>query len=130
MSDLSNTGSPMDNPSYGLRPLPNATAVLVLGIISIPVCFCYITFGIIGITLGVIAISLANKDMKLYAENPGAYTQTSYNNLKGGRVCAIIGLALNSLCLVAMVTYIIWIIIVFGSIAEFFSKLPWQHMHH
>ena len=119
----------MDNPSYGQRPLPNATAVLVLGIISIPVCICYVTFGLVGITLGVIAITLASKDMKAYAANPGAYTISSYNNLKGGRVCAIIGLALNALLLVAMVIYIIWIIMVFGTLAEFFSRLPWHHMH-
>jgi hypothetical protein len=125
-----NTGSPMDNPYYGQRPLPNATAVLVMGIISIPVCFCYITFGIVGIVLGVISIILANKDLKAYNENPNAYTRQSISNLKGGRVCAIVGLSLNALCFVLMVIYIIWIIMVFGTMAEFFAKLPWDHMRH
>ena len=38
---------------FGQQQLPNATAVLVLGIISIVGCFCY---GIIGLILGIIAL--------------------------------------------------------------------------
>ena len=61
------------------QKLPNATAVLILGIFSILTCCCY---GIISIILGAIGLVLANKDAKLYAENPSAYT--NYNNLKIG----------------------------------------------
>lgn len=75
-------------------PLKNATAVLVLGILSILGCFCY---GIIGLILGIIALVLAGKDMKLYNANPEAFTAGSYSNLKAGRVCAIIGVILSSL---------------------------------
>ena len=49
------------------QKLPNATAVLILGIFSILTCCCY---GIISISLGAIGLVLANKDAKLYAENP------------------------------------------------------------
>lgn len=76
------------------QALPNATAVLVLGILSIVACWCY---GIVGIILGVIALILSGKSKKLYDENPGAYTEGSYNNLKAGKICAIIGLSLSAL---------------------------------
>lgn len=87
-----------DNPYQGMQqPLPNATAVLVLGIISIVGCFCY---GIPGIICGIIALILAAKSKALYFANPGMYTTGSYNNLVAGRVCAIIGLILCVLCIV------------------------------
>ena len=66
------------------RPLPNATAVLVLGILSIVVCT----------ICGIIALVLANRDLKLYNENPDAYTEGSLSNLKAGKICAIIGVVL------------------------------------
>lgn len=83
-----------DQLSTPQTPLKNATAVLVLGILSILGCFCY---GIIGLILAIIALALASKDMKLYAANPEGYTPGSYSNLKAGRICAIIGLVLSCL---------------------------------
>lgn len=71
--------------------LPNATAVLVLGIIGIVTCCCYGG----GLILSIIAIVLASKDMKLYRANPGMYTKGSYNNMNAGRICAYIALALS-----------------------------------
>src|SRR5690606_3142232 len=68
--------------------LPNATAVLVLGILSIIGC-CF--YGI-GIVFGIIALILASKDTKLYKANPGAYT--NYSTLNTGKILAIIGLVL------------------------------------
>jgi len=72
--------------------LPNATAVIILSIISIITCCC---FGIIGVVFGVIALFLANKDMKLYRANPELYA--NYNNLNTGRILAIIGTVLSVL---------------------------------
>lgn len=89
-------------------PLPNATTVLVLGIISIVTFCCY---GIIGLICGIIAIVLANKDVTMYNLNPANYTPGSYNNVKSGRICAIIGLVLSALTFV----YIIVMLIIFGS---------------
>jgi len=83
--------------------LPNATAVLVLGILSIVTCCC---FGIFGVIFGIIALILANKDMKLYKQNPGLYT--NYNNLNTGRIIAIIGLVLSALFLVRIIYSIIF----------------------
>jgi hypothetical protein len=80
--------------------LPNATAVLVLGIIGIVGCFCYAMPGLI---CAVIALLLSNKDLRLYNSNPGAYTAVSLSNLKAGRVCAIIGLSLSLLFVVVAI---------------------------
>jgi len=85
-------------------PLPNATAVLVLGIISIVGCFCY---GLVGLVCGIIAVVLASKDLKLYNASPAAYTLSSYNNLKAGRVCGIIGLILSGIYVAVLVFYIV-----------------------
>lgn len=83
--------------------LPNATAVLVLGIVSIVGCLCY---GVVGTICGVIALILANKDMALYRAQPLRYTPSSYANLKAGRICAIIGLSLSALFLLAVIFFI------------------------
>ena len=76
------------------RNLPNATAVLVLGIVSILSCCCY---GIIGLGFGIIALVLAKKDLKLYNENPELYS--NYSNLNIGRILAIIGVVLSAFTL-------------------------------
>lgn len=90
--------------------LPNATAVLVLGIISIIGCFCY---GIVGFVCGIIALVLSRKDMMRHRLSPGLYTASSLANLKAGRVCAIIGTILSSLYFL-LVIFIIAIIGIAG----------------
>ena len=90
------------------RELPNATAVLVLGIISLPACFCY---GVPGLITAIIALVLAKKDQALYTANPAHYTPGSYKNLTTGRVCAWIGIVLSALCLLA----VLGILMAFGA---------------
>ena len=87
------------------QKLPNATAVLVLGILSILFCWCY---GIVGIILSVIALVLAKKDIALYKTEPQNYT--NYSNLNAGKIMAIIGLVLNILFL----AYMVWVISYIG----------------
>lgn len=106
--------------SFGQLPIPNSTAVLVLGIISIVGCFCY---GIIGLILGIIALVLSGKANKIYQENPGNYTEGSLKNLKAGKVCAIVGTSLSGLYLIILVIYLV----VLGSVV---SSLPWNMMGH
>ena len=79
------------------RNLPNGTAVLVLGIMSIVTCCCY---GFVGLILGIIAVVLANKDLKLYQESPELYL--NYKNLSIGKVLGIIGIVLSSLFLIVV----------------------------
>src|SRR6056297_561906 len=76
------------------QPLPNASAVLVLGILSIVTCWCY---GFIGLVLGIIGLVLSGKPLKLYKEDPELYTESSYKNVKAGRICSIIGLSISGL---------------------------------
>src|ERR1041385_6787657 len=73
---------------FGQQPLPNSTAVLVLGVISIVGCFCY---GIIGLLLGIIAVVLGSKATKMYNEKPALYTEASCKNMKAGKICGIVG---------------------------------------
>jgi hypothetical protein len=87
------------------QKLPNATAVLVLGIISILTCCCY---GIVGLILGIIALVLAKKDMELYKASPEKFS--NYSNLNVGRILAIIGVVINVVSLI----YFIWILSYFG----------------
>jgi len=87
----------------GQKEVPNATAVLVLGIISIVGCFCY---GVIGIITGIVALILANNGNVQYNQDPSLYTQASYKNLRAGRICAIIGLSISILYLLAIIILI------------------------
>ncbi|MDY3521096.1 CCC motif membrane protein [Riemerella anatipestifer] len=82
--------------------LPNATLVLVLGILSILGCCCY---GVPGIILGVVALVMYKKDNQLYLANPELYV--NYSNLTTGRVLAIIGIVLSALNVLAYVALII-----------------------
>jgi magnesium-transporting ATPase (P-type) len=86
--------------------LPNSRTVLVLGILSIIFSSWY--FSIAGIVLSILALVLANRDLSLYYTNKSQYTLSSFNNLKAGRVCAIIGLA------VAILFFIFFILILIG----------------
>ncbi len=85
------------------QPVPNATAVLVLGIVSIVTCCCY---GIPGLVCGIIALVLAAGGKRAYAANPLQYTDASLKNLNAGKICAIIGIILSVLFMIYMVVVI------------------------
>jgi ribose/xylose/arabinose/galactoside ABC-type transport system permease subunit len=87
--------------------LPSSTLVLVLGIISIVSCFCY---GIPGLVCAIIALVIAKSSTRLYINNPGKYTESSFNNLNAGKICAWIGL-IPSIIYIVLVTIIV---IIFG----------------
>jgi hypothetical protein len=89
------------------QPLPNSSAVLVLGILSL-IFFCP-WVSLIGVVLGIIALVLANRDQSLYAQSPAKYALTSYNNMKAGRICAIIGLSIATLTTIITILFIIGI---------------------
>ena len=87
--------------------LPNATVVLVLGIISIVTCCCY---GIIGVICGIIALVLAKSATNLYLADPGKYTEGSYKNMNAGKICAWVGLSLSAI----YILFMIWLIAAIG----------------
>ncbi|ESU20282.1 hypothetical protein FEDK69T_27950 [Flavobacterium enshiense DK69] len=83
------------------QKLPNATPVIILGVLSIITCCCY---GVVGILLGGIGMYLANKDIKIYNENPSGYS--NFNNVKTGKILCIIGIVLGVLYLIMMAVMI------------------------
>ena len=97
------------NPNYNQPAnLPNASAALVLGIISIVSAFCY---GIVGVICGIIGLVLANKDRKLYNAAPQMYSSASFSQSNSGRICSIVGLIIGSIILL----FIIIVFIISGS---------------
>ncbi len=96
--------------------LPNATAALVLGILSIFLAFCY---GIFGLICGIIGLVLANKDRKLYQYAPDLYSQASYGQSNAGRICSIIGVIISGL-----------IILLFAFVIAFYGSLDYYTWRH
>jgi len=92
------------------QTLPNATAVLVLGI-------CSIVFGcfFVGLILGIIGIVLAGKGRKLYKDNPELYEGNG--SLNAGFIMSIIGTILGGL-------YVLYVILVGGTILTMLSQQP------
>jgi hypothetical protein len=88
--------------SQGQQSLPNSTTVLVLGILSIVLCF----------ICGIIAMVIASGDRKLYEQNPGIYSTSSYDLIKAGRICSIISFCIWGL---GIVFYIFIIMIAIGT---------------
>lgn len=82
------------------QDLPNATGVMVLGILSI------VFAGGIGLILAIIALVMGSGAMNKYKMNPTMYTAKSFSRVKTGRICAII-----ALCLIALILLIIAVVI-------------------
>ncbi len=77
------------------QELPNSTLILIFGILSIIGCCCY---GILGLAFGIIAMLMAQKATKIYNENPEMYS--GYQNVKIGKILAVIGIVLSVLVLI------------------------------
>ncbi|MEM9680948.1 MAG: CCC motif membrane protein, partial [Bacteroidota bacterium] len=84
---------------------PNATLILVMGILSILGCCCY---GLPGLICGIVAVVLGMKATKIYKEAPENYT--GHGNVQAGKIMGIIGIVLSLL----MIAYCIWFISYFG----------------
>lgn len=97
--------------------LPNSNTILVLGILSLLFCWWHI-FSIVGIVLSIVTLTLARKELFLFYARPSDFTVGSLNNVKAGRVCAIIGLIISILVFVAALLMII----------GFFTLLPFWGM--
>jgi uncharacterized membrane protein len=88
------------------QDLPNGTTTLVLGILSIVICF----------VCGIIAYVVSNKDLAMYKANPELYTESSYKNIKIGRVCSLIGIVLQ---VVGLIAYIFLIAFIFSNASTY-----------
>jgi hypothetical protein len=87
------------------QKLPNATAVLVLGILSILTCCCY---GVVGLALGIIGLVLTHKDLIAYNQSPEKFD--NFQTLNTGKILCIIGIVLSAIAIL----YFIWIIKMIG----------------
>ena len=88
----------------GNETIPNSVGVLVLGILSIVACFCY---GFVGLIMGIISLVLAKKALEEYNINPNRYSQSSYKNVKTGKILAYIGLACSALYILFLIIMMI-----------------------
>jgi len=93
--------------------LPNSNTILVLGILSLVFCWWHI-ISIVGIVLSIVTLSLARKELLLFYAQPHNFTISSLNNVKAGRVCAIIGL------IISILVFIVALLTIIG----FFALLP------
>jgi hypothetical protein len=75
---------------YGKGSLPNATAVLVLGILSIV----FTCLGI-GCILGIIGMLISREGRRLYRDHPDLYG--NYGILNAGFILCIIGTSMGAL---------------------------------
>lgn len=105
----------IDNVNGIREQLPNSSAALVMGILSI-VCICCGFGAVIGIVLGILAIIFAKKAKTLYEENPTQYTETSVKNANAGRICGIVGLCVAGLWMLCAISF--WILMMLGVLAS------------
>lgn len=82
--------------------LPNTNAVIALGIISICTCFMY---GFVSLTCGIIGLVLAKKSIKIFEMNPDLYDKSSYNTIKAGKTCSIIGISLSAAVILIFILF-------------------------
>jgi beta-lactamase regulating signal transducer with metallopeptidase domain len=84
--------------------LPNAVLIMVLGIVSIPLC-CACN-GALSLVSSIVTLVLANTAKSKYLASPEAYTESSYGNVKTGKICAIVGLVLSILMLILAIALV------------------------
>ena len=89
--------------------LPNSNTILVLGILSLVFCWWHI-ISVVGIVLSIETLTLARKELFIFYAQPNNFTLSSLNNVKAGRVCAIIGLIISILVFIVALLSIIGLI--------------------
>lgn len=99
------------------RDIPDATTVLILGILSLIFSF---SCGIIGLILGIVSVVMASSQRRIYQAAPDDYTENSLKNLNAGRVCGIISICFSAIAFV-MLILIFCGIVVFGISAATFG---------
>jgi len=93
------------------QPLPGASTVLTMGIISIVgALFCCGPFAII---FSVIGLVQAKKAERMYFENPDSYSD--FSNVKTGKILSYVGLALSIIMLILLILYFGLIIALIGA---------------
>lgn len=93
------------------KPLPNASTVLVLGILSL-----VLSCGI-GLILGIIGLLQARESKNMYEENPALWE--NFGTLNAGRIMCIIGICINGLAIAVFLVYFVIIGAVLGAVGAF-----------
>ncbi|ASS48806.1 MAG: hypothetical protein A3D31_06310 [Candidatus Fluviicola riflensis] len=114
MDDLLDNRSSNQGGGFQSSNVPNASATLVLGIISIATCWLY---GIPGIVCGIIALVLHKKDKMIHATDPQRY-ESSFKTSKAGFICAVIGTSLSAF----WILYVIIMLVFVGTMASGFNR--------
>jgi hypothetical protein len=104
-------------------PVPNSQGILILGIFSLVTTVCCFGIGFVGLVLGIIAVVMSTKAIETYQQNPRVYTEGSFKNVNGGRICGIIGIVVNG---VLIVFGIVYLIVVGAGLTALFSTFPWK----
>lgn len=103
----------MEHSNHMQEKLPNETAVLVMGIISV---VCILCCAFVSVILGIIGLVMGNTGMKLYDNAPEQYLAKSYSNMKIGKILSVVGL-------VGGVLYLAYNMYLFSSNPEMFQEI-------
>jgi hypothetical protein len=96
--------------------LPRYVGVRVLGILSLSLSWCY---GLPGIILAIVALVMSSQATTNYVNNPGKYSEHSFNRMKSGKSLAIAGLIVSIFFLVLSVVAF-----------YFFFSYVFHHINH
>lgn len=95
-----------ESTSTARRPLPNAVAVLLLGIFA----FLFsVLYGVPGFLCAVIALLLSRPGKRLRRQSPDSYTAGSWRLIVTGRVLATMGLVI-SLLVMGILAFMIFVL--------------------
>lgn len=104
----------------GPKPeLPNATTVLVLGIVAIFFSLLGCLFAplvVIGLITGIIGLAISGNAVRLNRQNPMGYS--GYGNVQAGRIMSIIALAIFGVWILIILVYLLFL-------GAALSTLPW-----
>ena len=107
--------SDMENLSKGISKveLPNETAILILGIVSIVSSF---FLGIGGVICGIIGLKLSKSSIQIFDEDSNRYKSESIKIIRIGKICSIIGLSIGAVYLVYLIlSFILFYFVTFTS---------------
>ena len=119
--DLEKVDDNSDNRQYvnhtvvNKQQLPNASTVLVMGILSL-----VLSCGI-GLILAIIGLNLSKEGVRLWQEDQMGWD--GYGSLNAGRVMCIIGLCLNGLVALYFLVIFLFVGSIFGTFASFLGTI-------
>lgn len=116
-NNQSENSSPDEPQTTFQQELPNASVVLILGIIALIISFFN---SLVGLVTGIVSLVMARNTEKLYNQTPRLYTLSSLSNMRSGKTCAIIGIVLA----------ILKIILIGIILALLGTLIPWGEISH